>query len=67
MTSDDRIVIDPAIMVGKPCIKGTRITVELILEKRAAGLSDDDILADHPRLRREDILAAIAFAQPQDR
>jgi uncharacterized protein (DUF433 family) len=67
MTSDDRIVIDPAIMVGKPCIKGTRITVELIREKLAAGLSYDDILADHPRLRREDILAAIAFAQPQDR
>ncbi|MBL8156966.1 MAG: DUF433 domain-containing protein [Anaerolineae bacterium] len=67
MTSHDRIVIDPAVMVGKPCIKGTRITVELILEKLAAGLSYDDILADHPRLRREDIMAAIIFAQPQDR
>lgn len=66
MTQHDRIVIDPAIMVGKPCIKGTRITVELILEKLAAGLPYEDILADHPRLQREDILAAIAFAQPQD-
>lgn len=58
----DRISIDPKIMVGKPCIKGTRITVELILEKLAAGMAYDEILADHPRLTREDILAALAFA-----
>lgn len=58
----ERIAIDPAVMVGKPCIKGTRITVELILKKLSAGLSYDDLLADHPRLTREDILAAIAFA-----
>ncbi len=62
MTQHERITIDSAIMVGKPCIKGTRITVELILEKLAAGLSYDDILEDHPRLTREDILAAISFA-----
>lgn len=54
----ERINIDPKVMVGKPCIKGTRITVELILEKLAAGLSYEQILADHPRLVREDILAA---------
>ncbi len=58
----DRIVVDPHVMVGKPCIKGTRITVEMILEKLAAGLSYDAILEDHPRLTRADILAAIAFA-----
>jgi len=62
MTQHERITIDSAVMVGKPCIKGTRITVELILEKLAAGLSYDDILEDHPRLSREDVLAAIAFA-----
>ncbi|MBI1278894.1 MAG: DUF433 domain-containing protein [Anaerolineaceae bacterium] len=62
MTQHERITIDPAIMVGKPCIKGTRITVELILEKLAAGLNYDEILEDHPRLTREDILAAISFA-----
>ncbi len=58
----ERIAIDPAVMVGKPCIKGTRITVELILKKLSAGLTYDDLLADHPRLTHEDILAAIAFA-----
>lgn len=62
MTQHERITIDPAVMVGKPCIKGTRITVELILEKLGAGLSYDEILEDHPRLVREDILAAISFA-----
>jgi uncharacterized protein (DUF433 family) len=58
----DRIVIDFNVMAGKPCIKGTRITVELILEKLAAGLTYEEILEDHPRLTRDDILAAIAFA-----
>lgn len=58
----ERINIDPKVMAGKPCIKGTRITVELILEKLAAGLSHEETLADHPRLVREDILAALAFA-----
>ena len=62
MTHHERIVIDAAVMAGKPCIKGTRITVELILEKLAAGLRYEAILEDHPRLSREDILAAIAFA-----
>ncbi|MBA3871238.1 MAG: DUF433 domain-containing protein [Anaerolineae bacterium] len=62
MTQHERITIDPTVMVGKPCIKGTRITVELILEKLGAGLSYGEILEDHPRLTREDILAAISFA-----
>jgi uncharacterized protein (DUF433 family) len=58
----DRISIDPDIMAGKPCIKGTRIPVELILEKLAAGMTYKQILADHPRLAHEGILAALAFA-----
>jgi uncharacterized protein (DUF433 family) len=58
----DRITVDPRVMVGKPCIQGTRITVELILEKLAAGLTYEEVLEDHPRLTREDILAALAFA-----
>jgi len=57
-----RIAIDPEVMAGKPCIRGTRIPVELILEKLAAGLRYEDILSEHPRLTREDILAALAFA-----
>jgi uncharacterized protein (DUF433 family) len=53
---------DPKIMMGKPVIAGTRITVELILEKLAAGESIEQILSEHPRLTTEGIRAAIAFA-----
>ncbi len=56
------IVSDPDIMMRKPVIKGTRITVELILEKLAAGESIEDILEAHPHLGREAIQAALAFA-----
>ena len=57
-----RIDINPQVMFGKPVIRGTRITVELILRKLAGGKSIDDILRDHPRLMIEDIYAAAAFA-----
>jgi len=53
---------DPAIMMGKPVIAGTRITVELILEKLAAGESIEQIIEAHPRLTEENIRAALAFA-----
>jgi uncharacterized protein (DUF433 family) len=56
------IVSDPAVMMGKPVIGGTRITVELILEKLAGGETVEQILEAHPRLTREAILAALAFA-----
>jgi uncharacterized protein (DUF433 family) len=56
------IVSDPAVMMGKPVIVGTRITVELILEKLAAGETVEQILDAHPRLTREAIRAALAFA-----
>jgi uncharacterized protein (DUF433 family) len=58
----ERIEIDPAVMMGKPVIAGTRITVELILEKLAAGETVEQLLDAHPRLRREDVLAALDFA-----
>ena len=58
----DRIVSDPDILVGKPTIKGTRISVELILGWLAAGWSFEDLLESYPHIKREDILAAIAFA-----
>jgi uncharacterized protein (DUF433 family) len=58
----ERIVVDPKIMVGKPTIKGTRITVELILRKLGDGMTPDEILEDHPHLSRDDIRAAQAFA-----
>ncbi len=56
------IVSDPSVMMGKPVIVGTRITVELVLEKLAAGETVDDLLEAHPRLTREAIQAALAFA-----
>lgn len=56
------IVSNPDIMMGKPVISGTRITVELILEKLAAGETQEQILTAHPRLTREAIRSALAFA-----
>lgn len=57
-----RIVIDPGVMVGKPCIKGTRITVELVLRKLAGGMTPEAIAEDHPHLTKDDIRAAVAYA-----
>ena len=56
------ILSDPNVMMGKPIIVGTRITVELILEKLAAGETSEQILDAHPRLTREAIQAALEFA-----
>ncbi|MGI9174199.1 MAG: DUF433 domain-containing protein [Rhodothermales bacterium] len=53
---------DPTIMMGKPVVAGTRITVELILEKLAAGESTEQILQAHPRLTREAVQAALDYA-----
>jgi uncharacterized protein (DUF433 family) len=55
------IVSDPQVMMGKPVIAGTRITVELILEKLATGETTEQILAAHPRLTSADISIALAF------
>ncbi len=57
-----RIEINPDIMGGKPVIRGTRVPVETVLRKLGAGMLPDAIVADHPRLTGEDILAAQAFA-----
>ncbi|CAG0927805.1 hypothetical protein TFLX_00637 [Thermoflexales bacterium] len=56
------IVSDPAIMMGKPVVTGTRITVELILDKLAAGETFDQIIEAHPQLTRASIQAALTFA-----
>ena len=58
----DRITIDPDICHGKPCIRGLRYPVELILELLSAEMTIDEILADYDDLERNDILAALAFA-----
>lgn len=58
----NRVETNPQVMLGKPVIKGTRITVQIILKKLSQNISFDEILSDYPRLRREDIQAAIAYA-----
>lgn len=58
----EKIEINPKVMLGKPVIKGTRITVELILEELSAGKSIDDLLIAYPRLDNGGIMAALAFA-----
>jgi uncharacterized protein (DUF433 family) len=57
-----QIVSDPKVMMGRPIVAGTRITVELILEKLGAGETIEQLLDAHPRLTRESILTALAFA-----
>ena len=60
--SEPMIVSDPKVMMGKPVIAGTRITVDLILEKLGGGESIEAVLESHPRLTREAVLAALRFA-----
>ncbi len=62
MKDNKRIEINPDIMLGKPVIKGTRITVELILKQLSEGMSVEEILANYPQLKKEDISAAIQYA-----
>jgi uncharacterized protein (DUF433 family) len=62
MTVTDRIEINPKIMLGKPVIRGTRITVELILRKVSEGATEAELLDAYPGLKVEDIRAAVAYA-----
>ncbi|HOX38484.1 MAG TPA: DUF433 domain-containing protein [Candidatus Brocadiia bacterium] len=62
MTITDRIEINPDVMMGKPVILGTRVTVELVLRKLAEGATQSDLLEAYPRLTMEDIRAAIGYA-----
>jgi uncharacterized protein (DUF433 family) len=57
----DRITIDPAVCGGRPCIKGTRIWVSLILDFLADGMSEAELLTEYPQLAHEDVLAAMAY------
>lgn len=67
MNWEQRITVNPAVRSGKPCIKGTRITVYDVLEYLAGGTSEDQILSEFPDLAREDIRAALAFAAARER
>jgi uncharacterized protein (DUF433 family) len=57
----DRISVDPAVCGGKPCIKGTRLWVSLVLDLLASGMSEAELRTEYPQLTRDDVLAAIAY------
>jgi len=67
MDWEDRISVDPEVRSGKPCIKGTRITVYDVLEYLAGGMTEEQILDDFPSLQAEDIRACLAFAAARER
>ena len=62
MSVDNRIEVNPSVMLGKPVVRGTRIPVELILRKLSEGATEADLLDAYPRMTREDIRAALAYA-----
>jgi uncharacterized protein (DUF433 family) len=62
MSWEDRIIADPKILVGKPVIKGTRISVELVLDLMAQGWTDEQIMASYPHITAEDLRACFAYA-----
>jgi uncharacterized protein (DUF433 family) len=63
----DRVVIDPEIRFGKPCVRGTRIAVGDVLSYLASGMTEQQVLADFPQLTSEDIRACLAFAAERER
>ena len=67
MSWQERISVTSGVRSGKPCIKGTRITVYDVLEYLAGGMSEDQIVADFPDLTRDDIRACLAFAAARER
>lgn len=67
MKLEERITITPGVRGGKPCIRGTRITVYDILEYLAGGMTESQILADFPSLTPEDIRACLVFAAARER
>ncbi len=64
---EQRISVNPAVRSGKPCIKGTRITVYDVLEYLAGGMTETQVLSDFPDLAPEDIRASLAFAAARER
>lgn len=67
MSQLGRISIDPAVRFGKPCVRGTRLTVGDVLGYLAGGMTEAEVLADFPQLSHEDILACLAFAAERER
>jgi uncharacterized protein (DUF433 family) len=58
----DHITVDPQILVGKPVVKGTRISVELVIDLLAAGWTEQQVLASYPTLKADDVRACLAYA-----
>jgi uncharacterized protein (DUF433 family) len=67
MVYRDRILIDPEIRFGKPCVRGTRISVGDVLSYLASGMTEQQVLTDFPQLTSEDIRACLAFAAERER
>lgn len=63
----DRIAVDPAVRFGKPCVRGTRISVGDVLGYLAGGMSEAQMLADFPQLTRDDVRACLAYAAERER
>lgn len=63
----DRIALDPAVRFGKPCVRGTRISVGDILGYLAGGMTDEELIKEFPQLTREDIRACLAYAAERER
>jgi len=63
----ERIAIDPNVRFGKPCVRGTRVSVGDVLGYLAGGMTEDEILRDFPQLTREDIRACLAYAAERER
>jgi uncharacterized protein (DUF433 family) len=62
-----RIIVDPSVRFGKPCVRGTRLTVGDVLGYLAGGMTETEVLASFPQLTHEDILACLAFAAERER
>ena len=67
MTLLDRIAIDPAVRFGKPCVRGTRITVGDVLSYLASGMSEQQILGEFPQLSADDVRACLSYAAERER
>lgn len=63
----DRISVDPAVRFGKPCVRGTRLTVGEVLGHLAGGMSEAELLSSFPQLAHEDVLACLAYAAERER
>jgi uncharacterized protein (DUF433 family) len=63
MMWEDRIIADPAVLVGKPVIRGTRLAVEFVVGLLAQGWTEAEVLRNYPGIAREDVLACLAYAQ----